>query len=82
VEGTYVWSHSEEECPQTLVQLYRGSIKIFSNRITSLEGGLALMEDKLKKHVGGLEVGTMFVLCGGGAQGQHQPHGANPCDPE
>jgi hypothetical protein len=67
VEGTYVWSHSEEECTQTLVQLYRGSIKIFYIWTTSLEGGLALMEDKLKKHVAGLEVGTLFVLCGGGA---------------
>jgi hypothetical protein len=36
-----------EECLRTLVQLYRGPIKIFSNRTSSLEGGLALMEDKV-----------------------------------
>ncbi len=28
VEGTYVWTHQEEECPRTLVQLYRGPIKV------------------------------------------------------
>ncbi len=40
VEGTYLWSHSEEECPRTLVQLYMATIKIFSNPTTSLEAGL------------------------------------------
>jgi hypothetical protein len=64
MEGTYVWTHSQEECPRTLVQLYRGPIKIFSNRTSSLEGGLALMEDKVKEQVAGLELGMMFVLCG------------------
>ncbi len=56
MEGTYVLTHQEEECPRTLVQLYRGPIKIFSNRSSTLEGSLALMA--------GLELGTMFVLCG------------------
>jgi hypothetical protein len=37
------------------MQLYRGTIKIFSNLTTSLEGGMALMEDKLKEQVAGLE---------------------------
>ncbi len=45
VEGTYVWTRQEEECPRTLVQLYRGPIKIFSNHSSTLEGSLALMED-------------------------------------
>jgi hypothetical protein len=54
-EVTIVWSHSEE-CPRLLVQLYRESIKIFSNRTASLEGDLAQKEDKLKDQ-GGLPVG-------------------------
>ncbi len=63
VEGTFVWAHLEEEYPRTLVQLYRGTIKIFSNQTTSLERCLALMDDKLKEQVvAGLELGTMFVL--------------------
>ncbi len=37
---------------------------ISSNRSTSLEGELALMEDKLKEEVSGLELGTMFMMCG------------------
>ncbi len=36
-------------------------IKIFSNRTTFLEGCLALMEEKLKQQVAGLESGTMFA---------------------
>jgi hypothetical protein len=31
MEGTYVWVHVAEACPQTLVQLYRGLFRIFSN---------------------------------------------------
>jgi hypothetical protein len=41
----------EEECPQTLVQLYRGTIKIFYNWTMSLESSLELMEDKLKEQM-------------------------------
>jgi hypothetical protein len=37
------------------VQLYRGPIKIFSNWSSTMEGGLALMEDKAKEQVAGLE---------------------------
>jgi hypothetical protein len=74
VEGTYVWTHQEEECPRTLVQLYRGPIKIFSNRSNTLQGGLALMEDQPKEQVAGLEFGTMFVLCGNSALHTHIPN--------
>jgi hypothetical protein len=80
VEGTYVWTHLEEECPRTLVQLYRGSIKIFSNRSSTLEGGLALMEGKAKEQVAGLELGTgtMFVLCGNSALQPTSPTQPSP----
>jgi hypothetical protein len=71
MEGTYVWTHLEDECPRTLAQLYRGPIKIFANRSSTLEGGLALMEDKAKEQVAGLELGTMFVLCGNFALHTH-----------
>jgi hypothetical protein len=74
VEVTYVWTHLEEECTRTLVQLQRGPIKIFSNRSSTLEGGLALMEDKAKEQLAGLELGTMFVLCGNSALHTHIPN--------
>jgi hypothetical protein len=38
VIGTYVWTHQEEECLRTLVQLYRGPFKILSNCSNTLEG--------------------------------------------
>jgi hypothetical protein len=63
-KGTYVWTHLVEKCPRMLVQLYRGPIEIFSNRSNTLEGGLALMEDRAKKQMAGLELGTLFVLWG------------------
>ncbi len=66
-----MWTHLEEECPRTRVQLHRGPIKIFTNWSTSLEVGLALMEDKLKEQVAGLEIGTIFVLCGNSALHTH-----------
>ncbi len=59
---------------QTLVQLYRRPIKIFFNQSTSLEGGLTLVEDKLKEQVAGLELETMFVLCGNLALHTHIPN--------
>jgi hypothetical protein len=30
-EGTYVWDYSQDACPDTLVNLYRGSIKVLTN---------------------------------------------------
>ncbi len=56
------------------MQLYRGPIKIFSNRFTSLEGGQVLMEGKMKEQVAELELGMMFVLCGNSALHTHIPN--------
>ncbi len=74
MEGTYVWTGVMEACPKTLVQLYRGMIRIFSNHTASLEGGIALMEDKVKEQVAGLELQHMFVLCGNSALRTHIPN--------
>ncbi len=74
MEGTYVWAGVMEACPKTLVQLYRGMIRIFSNHMSSLEGGIALMEDKVKEQVAGLELQHMFVLCGNSVLRTHIPN--------
>ncbi len=56
------------------MQLYRGTIKIFSNWTTSLEEGLALTEDKLKEQVAVPELGTMFMLCDNSTLHTHIPN--------
>jgi hypothetical protein len=61
VEGTYM-DPLQIRMPQDLGATLPGTIKIFSNRTTSLEDGLALMEDKLNEQVLGLELGIMFTL--------------------
>ncbi len=68
-----MWTHLEEECPRTLVQLYWGPNKI-SNRSSTLEGSLALMEDQAKEQVASLELGTMFGPCGNSALHTHIPN--------
>jgi hypothetical protein len=76
VEGTYVWTHLDVECPWTLVQLYRGPIKIFSNHSSTLEGGLALMEDRAKEQVARIGVGdhvsVVLELCPPHPHPQHR----------
>jgi hypothetical protein len=61
MEGTYVWVHTADACPRTLVQLYKGIIRIFSNHTASFDGGLSLMEDKVEEQIGGWSCKT--CLC-------------------
>ncbi len=42
-DGTYVWEYSQEDCPDSIVQLYLGSIKVLSNSSNSYVGGLAIV---------------------------------------
>ncbi len=57
LDGTYVWEYSQEDCPDSIVQLYLGSIKVLSNSSTSYVGGLAIVEGSTKDQVAGLELG-------------------------
>jgi hypothetical protein len=34
-DGTYVWEYSQEDCPDSMVQLYLGNVKVLSNSSTS-----------------------------------------------
>ncbi len=63
-DGTYVWEYSQEDCPDSIVQLYLGSIKVLSNSSTSYVGGLAIVEGSEKDQVAGLELTESFLLCG------------------
>jgi len=32
-EGTFVWLHSKQDCPENLVSIYVGPIKIYTNSV-------------------------------------------------
>jgi hypothetical protein len=68
-EGTFVWTIDKTVCPDTLVQLYRGPLKLFGNSTTTLEGSLALVEHA--SQAAGLELTSMFLLCGNSAYQTH-----------
>jgi hypothetical protein len=70
-EGTYVWNHSEESCPDTIVKLYSGPIKVLTNTSSTFNGGLAIVEGRDKNQVAGLELTETFLLCGRAAQKTH-----------
>jgi hypothetical protein len=70
-DGTYVWEYSQEDCPDSIVQLYLGSIKVLSNSSTSYVGDLAIVEGSEKDQVAGLELTESFLLCGRAAMCTH-----------
>jgi hypothetical protein len=62
VYGTYVWNSTAARCPDSLSQVYRGTMKVFVNSTgRGLEGALAVLVEK--DRVAGLEIGSPFVLC-------------------
>jgi hypothetical protein len=70
-EGTYVWNHSEESCPDAIVKLYSGPIKVLTNTSSTFNGGVAIVEGRDKNQVAGLELTETFLLCGRAAQKTH-----------
>ncbi len=67
-EGTYVWDHSKDACPDTLVSLYRGRIKVLTNSTASFTNGTAIVTGRDKNQVAGLELKETMILCGRAAQ--------------
>jgi len=61
--GTYIWEKVDSECPETLVQLYRGDLRFFVNSMEagSLVGGLAVLDKD--DQVAGLELISPLLLC-------------------
>jgi hypothetical protein len=70
-EGTYVWDHSQDACPDTLVSLYRGRIKVLTNSTASFTDGTAIVAGRDKNQVAGLELKETMILCGRAAQTTH-----------
>jgi hypothetical protein len=70
-EGTYVWDHSKDACPDMLVSLYRGRIKVLTNSIASFTDGTAILSGRDKNQVAGLELKETMILCERAAQTTH-----------
>jgi len=56
MEGTFVWDYSQESCPDTLVQLYLGPMKVLTNVSALLVGGLVIIDGPKKDQVEGLKL--------------------------
>jgi hypothetical protein len=67
-EGTFVWDHSQDACPDTLVSLYRGRIKVLTNSTASFTDGTAIVAGRDKNQVAGLGLKETMILCGRAAQ--------------
>jgi hypothetical protein len=52
-EGTYVWDYSQYACPDTMVSLYRGRIKVLTNSTTTFTDGTAIVYIKNIKNIAG-----------------------------
>jgi hypothetical protein len=63
-KGTYVWEYSQDACPDTLVSLYRGRIKVLTNLTASFTDGTAIVAGRDKNQVAGLELKETMILCG------------------
>jgi hypothetical protein len=64
LEGTVVWEYDSMACPQTIVQLYRGMMKVYVNQSDVHEGSTAVVEHHDKDQAAGLELAESFILCG------------------
>ncbi|MFN9910913.1 MAG: hypothetical protein ACK56F_33215, partial [bacterium] len=60
-EGTYVWEHSKDACPDTLVSLYSGRIKVLTNSTSSFTDGTAIVSGRDKTQVAGLELKETMI---------------------
>jgi hypothetical protein len=64
LEGTVVWEYVSMACPQTIVQLYRGLMKVYMNQLGVYEGATAVVEHQDKYQAARLEMARSFILCG------------------
>jgi hypothetical protein len=64
LERTVVWEYDSMACPQTIVRLYRGMMKVYVNQSNVYEGSTAVVEHHDKDQAAGLELAESFILCG------------------
>jgi len=70
-EGTYVWYYSQAACPDTLVSLYRGRIKVLTNSTATFTDGTAIVSGRDKNQIAGLELKETMILFRRAAQTTH-----------
>jgi hypothetical protein len=63
LEGTVVWEYDSMACPQTIIRLYRGMMKVYVNQSNVYEGSTAVVEHHDKDQAAGLELAKSFILC-------------------
>jgi hypothetical protein len=63
LEGTVVWEYDSMVCLQTIVQLYKGLMKVYINQSGIYEGGVAVVKHRDKDQAAGLEIAESFILC-------------------
>jgi hypothetical protein len=56
LEGTVVWEYDSMACPQTIVQLYKELMKVYTNQSGVYVGGVAVVEHRDKDKAAGLEI--------------------------
>ncbi len=49
-------------CPQMIVQLYKGLLRVYSNLTNVFKGSTAAVEHKDKDQAAGLEIAESFIL--------------------
>ncbi len=63
LEWTVVWEYDSMAYPQTIVQLYRGLMKVYANQSGIYKGGTAVVEHQDKDQAVGLEMAESLILC-------------------
>jgi hypothetical protein len=72
LEGTVVWEHYSMACPQTIVQLYRGLMKVYVNQSGVYVGAARWWNTKTKTRPRGWgDVGSIHPVQSSGIQDSH-----------
>ncbi len=61
-EGTFVWDYSQDVCPDTLVNLYRGRFKVLTNSTATFTDVIAIVSGRDKNQVAGLKLKETIIL--------------------
>jgi hypothetical protein len=70
-EGTHVWDYSQDACPDTLVSLYRGRVKVLTISTAIFMDVTAIVSGRDKNQVARLELKETMILCRRAVQTMH-----------
>jgi hypothetical protein len=71
LEGTVVWEYDSIACPQMILQLNKGLMKVYTNQSGIYESGTAVVEHKDMDQAAGLELADFFICCSHQAYKMH-----------